>query len=238
MGISIRVATANFANKLASLTLPSVDNLVGEWLINTDTAHAVINRANPSLPMTQVGTPTYAPGFTNISGGGYGQNGFDTHITPTGDITMFAICRPAGIGELFPFTFYSPSNNVTGFSVLTSGSGAGLRFFNNRYSSGADIARLDVPNTGGFFFTAGVGPLGLPPKIYLGTSGVLSSNTGLAAGTAPRDVQRSLRIGLDQTGDGAIAYAAIYEGRSLTEAEVLAAYLSLKSFFGTLISIL
>src|SRR5215207_2249800 len=105
-GVSIVIPTATFTHIVASLTLPNPDGLVGEYVLGVDGTSSARNRANPAAPLTVEGAPTYTPYDVLVTGGGFGNNGFDTEFSPTGDVTMLVICKAPAEGQYIPFASY------------------------------------------------------------------------------------------------------------------------------------
>lgn len=230
-GISIRVATASFTHAVASLTLPDLDHLVGEYVFGVDEASTVKNRANPDAPMTVVGTPSYASNGAGVSGGGFGSNGFDTGLAPQGDVTMMVIASlSSGTG-----IFFGSRNDPTTIFGFELGGGQ-TQYFNNQWSAPPNNPQVAL--TGGYAFYAGVGPLGQPGKVYKVTGGgspTIVSATGTAAGGGRTST--TIKYGTGQTGTGNVIYANIYEDRLLTQAEIVAAYQSVRSYLSPIATI-
>lgn len=226
-GVSIRVETASFVHTVASLTLPDLDGLVAEYVLGGSQATSIVNRANAAAPLTVVGTPTYNAHDAFVTNGGYGNNGFDTGLAPVGDVTMIAISKTASIGTHQPFMSAVAGTSLLGFEIDST-----VRFSNSIWGVAPNLAALSTPSTPNFIFMGGVGVLGAASKLYLGNAGALTNNTGSQTGLNPRHTGGTIHMASNNvtSGQGSVAYAALFN-RAMTEAEVLAAYLSLRSYY-------
>lgn len=226
-GVSIRVSSATFTRTVASLTLPDLDGLIAEYILGGDQARSVVNRANPSSPLTVVGAPSYNTYDAFVTNGGYGNNGFDTGIAPTGDVTMLAVSKTATVGTHQPFMSASAGASLLGFEIDST-----VRFANSLWGVAPNLASIFTPSTSNFIFMGGVGVLGAAAKLYLGNAGALSNNTGAQTGGNPRNTSATIHMASNNitSGQGSVAYCALFN-RAMTEAEVLAAYLSLKAYY-------
>lgn len=69
MSVALNVSTATFPDIAAGAILPKRDFLVGEYLFGGSMASTIKNRANPLLPMVEVGVITALNRVSNGSGG-------------------------------------------------------------------------------------------------------------------------------------------------------------------------
>ena len=229
MPTSIRVATAHFTKAIASLTQPNLNGLVLEALLGGTQQKSLVNRANPSTPMTIVGAPTYGDYGANVSGGGFGENGIDTGHGPDRQPHVDGDLHGAGQAQYMPVGSYISNTSILGFMVGVTGQP--IQFSNSRWGAPPDIAALTVPSGSNPFFIAGVGALGQPPILYLGAGGNLTNNTGGQSGFSPRNTAATIRFGDSEVGGyGTVNYGAMFN-RAMSEAEVLAAYRSLRAYY-------
>ena len=228
MPVSIQIAGAEFANVIGSLSLPSRVGLAGEYIFGGTEADCIKNRARPGLAsMTKVGTPAIGANFVEIRSSTPGNNGFDTGLVCPPDATIIVVVKkdtgmPVFMSTASPFSGF---HNYLGTNVL---------LYNSQSGTAAGVADVLAPTHTDYAFYAGAMPAGGLGKIYNYVSGVLATNVaeinGGARGTDTLKIGTSLASG--GVGVAKMAYAALYD-RVLTEAEVAAAYASLKGFLAT-----
>jgi hypothetical protein len=223
MGITIKSATSTFEKSkvLTSLTLPNRSGLVSEFVLGGTQASSIINHASPSTPLTVTGTPTYNPNSVVTATGGYGSNYFtESKNVTTGDFTIISVQKKptsanAGIAAA----------QLTGF-----GDYAGSDIYNSSSGVAPNIASLAFPTHGNFFFRAATAPLAGKAKMFLYTAGIVASIEATANGGIPRPASPVI-IGTGYaSGIMEVAFYAMYS-RILSDAEIAAAYASLKAYY-------
>ena len=227
MALSIQVAGASFANVLASLGLPDRAGLVGEWVLGTDEAKSIVNRANPSGPsMTVVGTPTYGAGYARVMSGPYGNRGFDTGLTLAGNSTIIVVWKK---NTACPTLVYAQGGGTyegfINYSNVPS-------LYNSQSGTLSNVANIAVPSHTDYSFMAGLMPRGGLGKIYSYAEAELTTNVAeVNGGVTPAGA--SLKIGTTITNGGAgiadVAYAAVFN-RLLDDDEIAAAYETNKAY--------
>lgn len=228
---SIQIAGATFSNTLTSLTLPDRTELLGEYIFGGTQAESIKNRANPALPLTVVGTPTYtAHGAVTTNG----SNGFLTGISGGADITLLAIRKlPSSINFTCAVGNDTNSNQLYG---LAQYNGTTYLFDSVGFTTGENNgAQLAAPASDtSYFMQAAVTKSGSLSRIYQYASGVQSfDDASLAMTRIPAEIRIGGGSGSNAGFTCEIAYVAIYD-RALTAAEVQAAYASLAAYYSSL----
>lgn len=228
MGNSIQIAGATFANALTSLTLPDRTDLIAEYLFGVDATESVKNRANPSAPLAAVGAATYSSNSVTTTGM---SNYFTTGLTPGQNSTHIIVRKaPSAGGFIVDFG----NDDDIGVATLGFGSFSGNSiFYDTRvYSSTTTPPNLAFPSVGSsFVFQAGVHNTQVAARLYQYAAGVQSFDDGVVRAITPAPIY----IGGKASGSGItreIAYAAIFN-RSLSSAEIAAAYSSVKAYLAT-----
>lgn len=231
MGVSTRIAGASFANTLASLSLPDRNGLVGEFVFGTDFDTSKINLANPALPLTKEGTPTYGTNYARVLSGPGGY-GFITGLIPSLTSTHILIRkRPSGYSNQGIATTAYGSGGLWGFYDYGSAESRFYRSPTSQFGTGASSA---LPTVGTSFFEAGVweGSTGDAARKYSYPSGIRVESVD----TTPAPAGNPGQIFIGGTAAYStvstpydIHYYALYQ-RVLTPAEIDAAYVSLKVF--------
>lgn len=227
MGQSIQIAGASFSKVLASLTLPDRSGLVAEYIFGTDFATSSRNLANADVPLLEVGTPTYGANFARVQSGS-GGFGFNTQITPLADCTIIDIRGPI-------------SNGAASTYMISAGSMGMYVRAGNHIFKGGTYASLDagaVNNNGAntWNFTAGTSNDGAGfAKHFRGNAatGILTAATATVARTGTSTGVAYIGTSNSSSSTAGVqhshAYLAIFN-RILTEAEVDAAYQTLRPF--------
>jgi hypothetical protein len=235
-GSSIQCANGAFTNGLsASLTCPDRTGLIGEYIFGANSARSQKNIANNAVPLTPTGagTPVYNANSILLSGSasyGNGIAGYDTGIVcPNTDITFIVVRKKVAQGSLSALGqawFGVP--NFTGFLDYDN-----WDFYNNQGGTPPNTAKVADPGDTAFHFAAGVGPNGAAGTIYVGTAGVLTSNTGPVAGAVRTGTLQTIKLVPTGGYQMELAYAAIYN-RALTSQQVTNAYASLQAYYAAL----
>lgn len=230
MSNSIQIAGATFSNVLTSLTLPNREALMGEYVFGGSQASSIKNRANPSLPLTVVGTPTYTPrGAVTTSG----TNGFQTGISPGTECTLLLIRkRAATTGFVVPLGDDTVSGTTYG---LTEYAASNYYYNSVGRAPSAAYPQLAAPAVGAqYFMQAGVSKQGGVARLYQYAAGVQSFDDATSANNR---IVTSIRIGGGSGSDAGVgcevAYAAIFD-RAMTAAEIDAAYVSLSAYYASI----
>lgn len=228
MGVSVRVAGASFANNLASLSLADRADLAGEYVFGGDFDTSKINLANPDLPLTLQGVPTYGANYARVLSGPGGY-GFITGLTPSLTSTQILIRkRTSGHSEQGVVAgaysglwgFYDRSNADSKFhdgdSNLGGGASSALPVVGTVFFEAGVLAGGSGTTTKKYSYPAGTqvesvdatpAPVGSPLPVFVGTTNLYSTVA------TPYDIY----------------YYALYQ-RVLTAAEIDDAYQSLKAF--------
>jgi hypothetical protein len=224
MGVAYIDTGATFARAFTSLSLPSLDGLIGEYVLRGDQASSIVNRADPSNPLTVVGTPVYNASNVLVSSNSFGSHGFDTGIIPPVNCTIILISKPGSRMGIM-----GAETQAFGFLEATTGR---VDFYNSQTGPVGNVADLAEPAHTTPYFRAGSGTMLGFGKLYVGTAGVISSATGEVAGLGRSST--TIKIGTSwyatTSAQREVHYAAIYN-RILSDAEITAAYQSLKSYF-------
>lgn len=223
MSNSIKIATATFTKVLTALTLPVRTALVAESILGVSSVASSRNLANPAVPLLEMGAPTYSASGVVVRPTATGF-GFDTQITPNGDCTMIIIKKPGSSGAIAAGS--SVGGNLFGFGAF----GGGDWFYNGSSSFGGGASC--TPVAGAWMFQAGVANFGGLARLVRYESGVqvASNSSGVMSVLPGRCYIGSAGITTGQAYDASVAYFAVYN-RKLTDAEIDAAYQSLKVFF-------
>lgn len=228
MGNSIQISGATFANALTSLTLPDRSDLIAEYVFGGDATESVKNRANSSAPLTAVGAATYSSNSVTTTGL---STYFTTGLTP-GQNSTHIIVRKAPSTGVFILDFGNDDNLEGAALGFGSYSGSSIFYDTRGYTSMTAPPNLAFPSVGSsFVFQAGVHNTQVAARLYQYASGVQSFDDGVVKAITPAPIY----IGSKATGSGVtreIAYAAIFN-RSLSAAEIAAAYTSLKAYLAT-----
>ena len=231
MANSIQISGATFANTLTSLTLPDRSALLGEYVFGGTQAASIKNRANPSKPLTVVGSPTYTSNSVVTTNG---ANGFLTGISGGADITLLAIRKlPSSVNFTVAVGNDTNTNQIYGLTQYQ-----GITYLYDSVGVTAGIsngAKISAPASGtSYFMQAAVTKSGSLSRLYQYASGVQSFNDAALSFTR---VPAEIRIG-GGSGSNAgttceIAYVAIFD-RALTSSEIQSAYASLAAYYASL----
>jgi hypothetical protein len=135
MSYSAKFIDANFTGALRGMVLPDREGLVAEFRLGVNEAESVMNRANPSLPLTVQGAPVYNADHVVVRSNaatGYGFI-FPLAHAPTDDATLFFVrtnatgvttVHYAGIGAPTWLGFRSFAANYGSNGEPANGSGA------------------------------------------------------------------------------------------------------------------
>lgn len=227
MALSIQVAGASFPNILASLSLPDRTGLIGEWVLGTDEAKSIVNRANPSgPPMTVVGAPTYGAGYARVSSGAVaGSHGFDTGIPREGSETIIVVWKKNTGCPVLLGTQQTVSEGFVNYTSVPA-------LYNSQGGTTANVANIAVPSHTDYSFMAGLMPLGGLGKIYAYADDELTTNVAETNGNATvsgSSLKIGTTVGSGGLGIADIAYAAVFN-RLLSDVEIAAAYGSIKAY--------
>ena len=228
MALSIQIPGADFSHTVASLSLPDRSGLIGEYIFGENYTKSRKNRAGPSaLDLTVMNTSgagvSYGENYAAVSHVP-GQNfGFGTGIATPENATLITVFRV--LSGCQPFITTGGYNGFHNYGQ-----------FPNLYNSGSGTLKANLPavTSSKYVFYAGQMPGGDKATIWGAAAGALVSNTDAAnGGPLPRSTT-SLEIGTTTagnagTGTGRVAYTAIFN-RVLTNAQIAAAYASLKTF--------
>lgn len=205
-----------------TLWLPATKGLVGLWVLGGTEAESLKNRANPSIPLTKIGNPTFNANSVTIEtgGGGYTDAGFETGIVPPGDMTIYAIRHAPLAGDM---TILGASNFITGMTDYEIKPCA----YNSQQAAPPNVAAVAMPTHGKFFLQTVDLPLGGNGVVRTYAAGVPTESVAVQAGNA-RGTD-TLKIGLNNGaahGRGNVALVALFN-RLTTDAEKAAAYTTL-----------
>lgn len=225
MGVSVLLKDASFTQGITSLTVGNRDKLVGEFFFGGTELDTITNRAG-DLDLKVLGEPVYSQGFVTCSGGGFGDNRFDTEIFPPefGDVTVIAVMRNNN-GNL--------NGNVcqsTGFTGIRDSSGR-TAFFNGQTGTPANAADVSPINQGDWTMIAGAGSLGELGEAHIWKGSVRETGVAEDAGTSSRQ-QNPYEIFNASVSDVDIAYLAIFD-RKLEAVELDTIYAGVKAFIST-----
>tara|TARA_R110002124_G_C8947466_1_gene513110 strand:+ start:2082 stop:2774 length:693 start_codon:yes stop_codon:yes gene_type:complete len=221
MSVSTFIENAAFSKVVTGIVIPNRDGLVGEFFMGGNEDLSIRNVAG-GPPLVVVGTPIYNDGYVYVSGGGYGDNRFDTQISPTAtsDETIIVILRRHSTD--YPASCYSSS-----YSGLLNYSGK-TAYYNGQSGSLSSVADVPPPPRGvsDFHMTAGAGKFSELGEAHIWESGVRTTAIAEVAGgnrpTAPYKFCNS-------TGRANYAYFAIFN-RKLEVAELDVIYENAKTF--------
>lgn len=227
MALSIQISDADFTQVVTSLSLPDRAGLVAEYTFGESQAKSVINRAAPGLAsMTLISTPVYGSNYAEVFTSGATGNGFETGIPCPQDATIITVVKKV---SGFPGLFHA--KGTTGFHNYTNVPAV----YNSKSGALTVTADLPVPASTDFVFYAGTLPAGNKSKLYIYEGGVLSTNLAEVNGDA-RPATTFVIGGPSYNSSGAgtarVAYSALFD-RVLSDAEVAAAYTSLKAYLAT-----
>lgn len=213
-------------------TLPAASNMLGAYTFSS-TATALVNLANPQLPLSAVGNPT----LTDSAGAALTFTSFfDTHITPTTEMTLLTLARP----QIVPGASSAPAglfiSNFDGSGGDSIGAWSQSRFgvFGGSTAGFAIQAiNISAANQSEFNLFAGTfsGAGGVTP--YWARGGEVLTAPQVVAG-ARLTAARSLRIGSHYApgafqGPSNIRAAIIYS-RALTPAEIATSYAQFRAW--------
>lgn len=230
MGISIQIQDAEFTNVISSLSLPDREGLIAEYTFGESDAKSLPNRASPgAIALTKVGAPAYGDNYAEITAGGtYGSNGFDTGIKSPDNATIITVVKK----DVSLPPFISTNANFAGFHNYQ----ATVNLYNSQSGTTANVADVPIPAHTDFAFFCGLLPLGGFGKIYAYTGGALTTATAETASVSARSKVENFKIGTSLVNAGSgrakVAYTAIFD-RLLSDAEIAAAYASLKAYMTT-----
>jgi hypothetical protein len=225
VGTTLKVRDATFT-KVANfnMRLPFINGLVGEHVYGVDATQSVKNLANPSIPSTIVGTPTYGTHYAVIKTIVASQ-GFNLGYNWTVDATVIHVVQQVAAQPCWSMNTVAP---ISGFF-----NAAGGIFLANSNTGTANQPTFAMPVHGNYFVVAGTMPPSAKHRAHLWTGGVRAMNEAGANGGAARGgglIVSGTSTSGATTGTSNLAYTAIFN-RILTDAELDLAYLSLKNFY-------
>ena len=224
MSVSTFIENAAFSKVIAGIVIPNRDGLVGEFFMGGNEDSSIRNIAG-GPPLVAVGTPIYNDGYVYMEGGGYGDNRFDTQISPTSssDETIIVILK-RHLND-YPASCHSSSfSGLFNYNKQTA-------YYNGQGGSLSNVADVPPPPTGGpdFYMTAGAGEFAQLGEAHSWESGVRTTAIAEVVGgnrpTAPYKFCNS-------TGRCNYAYFAIFN-RKLEVAELDIVYANAKTFLAS-----
>lgn len=225
MSGAITIASASFTQSVSSLTLPDRRDLIGEYILGGNSSQSIINYANAAKSMTVDGAPTYNA-HSAVVEPGTGGFGFETGLLTSIDATFLCI-RKAGTNNTAVGSSPDAPVGFTDFETTNS-------WFNNgetAYPYGAPGPPLSAS---AFTFQAGVRVYDGYGRIYYYSAGAQQVGVATQSGNISLD---PICIGTASIGGDPytceVAYVALFN-RTLTPAQIDAAYKSLVAFYATL----
>ncbi len=234
--VRITVPGADFSSRnLGRVLKLTTDrtNLVGEYILGGNLAASKYNGANPDLPMSVVGTPTYSDGHVTL-----GQNNwFDTFIQDAAELTMMLIADAASTGSIYLGNFnglntvdcillYKNNSNIVAQSSASDGTTQTLDSSVSGTGANTDFRGLAMRTVGSTDYVSKLDHF----KGGVRAAGGSQTNTGKT-----REVQSTPTFAIGSSRGNAFfpgpvnVAAALVWHRALTDAELLAAYLEVRS---------
>jgi hypothetical protein len=239
---NLRLPDAQFQTSLRGLRLPNRRKLVAEFVLGGTQADSIKNRADPSKPLTVVGTPVYNANSVTVKSDPTIGNGFwlDPSLLPNDDATLICVRKP----QLAVTTMF-----IVG---MDSPQWIGFRAFNANFASNGEPAtnqgaQRPLPAAGTIFFEALVlsrknlqrltGGLG---KLYWYAGGVQQVATSPNQNTNARAGYDGKRMAIGgttltasaNTNSCEVLMFGMYQ-RSLSTAEIDEAYVNVVADYAT-----
>lgn len=235
-----KLADATFTSALKGLRLPSRRKLVGEYVLGVSQVESVKNRANPALPLTVQGAPTYNAASVTVRSSATAGFGFKSGILLNDDATVIVVRKNAAIAA---------QTHVVGMRD-SAGARLGMMEFAANYGHNGETANnaganRATPGAGTIYFEALVMSVQNPQlltgglgKLYYYSGGVQQVATSAAVGASDIRARTQVCIGSDSLLDSIttntieVYFVAIYQ-RPLSAAEIDAAYNAIVAYYAT-----
>jgi hypothetical protein len=193
-----KLSSATFNTALKGIRIRNRHKLVAEYVLGGTQAESVKNRANPALPLTVQGTPTYNANSVTVRSSATAGFGFKTGIILNDDATLIVVRKNAAIAAQPMIVGCRDSN---GAMVGMAEFGA-TNYAHNGESANTSGANRSKPGAGVIYFEAlvqsvknpqlGTGGFG---KLYYYSGGVQQVATSATLNAGDRRLKPQLCIG-------------------------------------------